>query len=73
MNSANRFSNAPDFAAFVRYIADSQKFAPTKDKLSKLVGKYSYRLGTELSEDELDMVTAATKIPIPEFVCEKFE
>ena len=67
MNDATQFSKASNFEVFVRYIADSQEFVVSNDKLSKLVSKYSDWIGAELSEDELDMVAAATKIPIPEF------
>ena len=67
MNDTTHFSKAFNFEAFVRYIADSQEFVASNDKLSKLVGKYSDWIGAELSEDELDMVAAAAKIPIPEF------
>ena len=48
-------------------VAENQKFAKSKDKLTSLLEKFSGHLSEELSEEELEFVTAAKMPEIPKY------
>lgn len=48
-------------------IAENQKFAKPKDKLTALIEKFSGYMSEELDEDELAFATAAKMPEIPKY------
>lgn len=48
-------------------VADNQKFAKSKDKLTTLIEKFSCYMSEELIDNDLNFVTAAKMPEIPKY------
>ena len=48
-------------------VADNQKFAKRKDKLTTLIEKFSCYMSEELAEEDLEFATAAKMPEIPKY------
>lgn len=64
VKTVNNYANVEKL---IYLVSESQKFVRPNDKLSALLGTYSEYLTEELSEDDLEYVTAAKMPKIPKY------
>lgn len=64
VKTLNNYANVEKLLCLV---AENQKFAKTKDKLTALVEKFSDHMSEELDEDDLAFAAAAKMPDVPKY------
>jgi len=61
------FENNTNIEKIISMVADNQKFAKKRDRLTDIVEKFSGQVSDELTEDDLEFVAAAKMPAVPKY------